>query len=244
MPDALTQLEKLAKAHKYMSGAKDVLDNVTKVRDVAKSDPKDIEAVKKVLGIAKDKYKPLKKFLSKTQAEVLAAVKGGFPAVMDPTQASKARMEKIAKKSGADSDALEKELGTYIKLLEGYEYELRERISFMKLVKRKCELNIKNFTKMNQVIDGTVIALKAVFIAIPEAQTAAGGEILDIMKSGIQKHPQAVANAYKKLNKLAVSHEKLMMRDHVFAKSALKTARSKKAKFLIEDAKAFLKELF
>lgn len=244
MPDALSRLETLATAHKYLTGAQDVLDGLRKVKAFAKKDPKNLSEAKKILGLAKDKYKPLKDFFSKTQTEVLAAAKEGFPPIPDPTSEARKRMEKIAKSKGPNSPGFEKELTIYIKLLQKYEYELRERMSYMKLVTTKCDLNIKNFTLMNQIIDGTMIALKAVFVAIPEAQTAAGSEILQIMKSGIEKHPRAVANAYKKLKATAQAHEKDVKRDQVYAKAALKKACDKKLKFVMEDAKAFFKKLF
>jgi len=244
MADALSRLETLATAYQYLDGAKSVLDNVQTVRAVAKSNPHDLTAAKKALGLATDKYKPLKAFLSGAQTEALAAANEGFPPIPNPADETRKKMEKISKAKGPNGPGFEKELNAYIKKLTQYEYDLRERLSYMTLVKKKCDLNIKNFTTIGQVISSTMLALKAIFVSVPEAQTAAGGEILAIMRAGIEKHPTAVANAYKKLKKAAEDHEKTIAREHAYAKAALKSAADKKLKLLMEDATAFFKKLF
>ncbi|MFC4671826.1 hypothetical protein ACFO5X_24970 [Seohaeicola nanhaiensis] len=244
MPDALSRIETLSKTYDYFNGAKDILDNVTLVRGFARNAPKDIEGARKLLGIAENKYKPLKKFFNGTQKEVLAAITEGFPPIPDPSGEVKSRMEKIARAKGPNTPGFEKELDLYLKQLKAYEYELRERLTYMDLVKKKCALNEKNFQTMSTVIQTTLAALKALFVSTPSFRAATGGEILQIMEAGIEKQPAAISSAYRRLKTAAEKHETEIARQHLRAKSALKVAADKKLAFLMEDAKAFFKKLF
>ena len=190
MADALTKLEILSKSYQFYTGGQDLLDNMTKVKAFAGKDPKDFKEAKKVFGLAAEKYKPLRVYLSKIQEEVLAAVKGGFPEIPNPALKARANMEKVAKSKGPNGPGFELELDLYIKHLTRYERALAERLSFMRIVKDKCDLNIKNFTQMDRIISSTLKLLKAIFVAIPEAQTKAGVEILNIMQSNIENKPK------------------------------------------------------
>lgn len=244
MADALTHLETLAKTHKYLSGAKDVVDNLSKVHTFVKKDPRDLDDAKKMLGLATGKYKPLKKYLSGVQDEVIAAAKAKFPEIPTPSTDARKRMEKIAKSNGPNGPGFEKELNTYIKQLMKYEKDLAERASYLKLIKAKCDLNIKNFTQIDRTIKATLTSLKRIFVAIPEAQAAAGGEIMKIMEAGIIDVPGSIIRNYKKLKSNAEAHEKDIRIQHAYAKSALKNAQDKKLKIVMEDAKAFFAKLF
>ncbi|WP_141246529.1 hypothetical protein [Actibacterium ureilyticum] len=244
MADALSRLETLNKSYKYLSGAKDVLDNTLKVKKLAESDPRDIDALRKVAGVSSKVYAPLKKFLSGVHKEVNETIKAGFPEIPDPSLETRKRMEKIARSSGPNTPGFEKELDAYIKTLTRYERDLRERDSYMQMVIAKCELNQKNYMQMQGVISSTMKALKAAFAAIPEARSEVGGEILKIMEAGIEKHPQGIAIAFGRLKTAAAAHQKEIRVQHKRAKSALKVAGDRKLRLLMEDASAFFKKLF
>jgi len=244
MPSALDHIATLTTAHKFYSGAKDVVDATKKMKGFADSNPKDLDAAKKVLGLAKNEYIPLSKFIVDTQKAVNLTVQAGFPDIPNPQRDARKIMEKIAKSAGPNGPGFEKELTAYIKQLTKYELELRERLSYMKFIRKKCDLNIKNFTQIGGIITTTVRLLKKIVVAVPSARNEAGNAILKIMQTGIEKQAPTVVIAYKKLKTLAAEHEKTIAREHIYAKAGLTSAQDKKLKFLVEDAKAFFKKLF
>ena len=244
MASALDHLETLEKANKYFSGAKELVDSTKKINGIAKSTPHDLSGAKKVLGMTKNEYIPLSKFLVSTQKTVNATVAAGFPEIMNPALDARKRMEKIAKASGSNTTGFEKELTAYIKQAKKYELLLRERISYMKIVQKKCELNIKNFTLIDRTIRSTVLALETLVASVPSARNEAGKHLLDILSTGIEKQSQPVVAAYNKLLKAAAAHEKMISREHTYAKARLTNAQDKKLKFVMEDAKEFFRKLF
>ena len=244
MPSALDFFEELDKTYKYASGARDLLESATKIRKIAKSTPEDLDEAKKVLGMVENEYIPLSKFLVGAQETVNATVAAGFPEIRNPAVDSRKRMEKIAKSAGPNSPGFERELTAYIKSLTKYELSLRERIAFMQIVQKKCDLNIKNFTLITKIIDGTVRALKALVVAVPSARNEAGNQLMKILSTGIEKQGPRVYIAHKKLKAAAAAHEKVIKKEQVYAKVRLKSANDKKLKFLMEDAKEFFKKLF
>ena len=244
MADALDVLEDLAKAHKFLSGAKDVLSSVDTVHKAFRTQPKDVEALKKLVGLSNKKYKALKKFFDATRKKVDAAVSAGFhDDIKDFTQRQKAVVEKAGKKATPDSDAVQKELTLYMKLLDKYNDKLLERINYMDMIKKKCDLNIKNYTLMQAIIEKTRTALKVVMVGIPDASNQAALELLTIELSGIPNDPQVIANAYGRLKRAADAHRTFMVKKQAKVEKTLNEVRRAKLQSVLKDVGGFLRKV-
>lgn len=244
MADALSKLEDLQSAYKYLAGAKAALADIKKVHSISKTAPRDVDEVKKILKVGTKKYAPLKTYLSGVQDKTIAAAAAKFPPIPDPIFEARKQMEKVAKASGPNSPGFEKALSQYIKALKTYDHDLRERLTYMALVKDKCDLNIKDFTKMDHLIRATIRALEQMFITFPEAHSTAGGELLEIAIASFQEQPASIVRAFKRLKVNATAHEKEIKRQHLNAKVAMKRALDRKLKLVMEDAKTFMNKLF
>lgn len=242
MADALTMLERLEKAHKFLDGGKSVYDNAKKVRDAAKIDPKDIAALEKLLGLQDKKLAKLGRHFEKMRKDVEAAASAGFPAVPDPTERARKELAEAEKKHGADSPQFDKKFDAYLKLVTEYERSLHERSSYMALIVKKCEANQKNYTAVNEAIESTLTLLHVAIAGFPTESATAMAHYLNIEKT-IRNRPRGVALAYRKLRDAAAGHKRWVDVDRAHAKAVLDGLWKMKGKALIEDAASWLKKL-
>ncbi|MEX0365918.1 MAG: hypothetical protein AB3N22_07600 [Ruegeria sp.] len=235
MASALDKLEKLNTYADYLNGAKTIYDETKRLKLATKSNVKNPADLDKIIGLNRKTYEKLAKYFDRTAAALKDTISGGYPPVKDYSRKTFKEVQDL-KKKGADQKVIDKKFNTYFNLLEDYHTAMRERISYMDCVSDKCDLNAKNFKKMNDLIAKTDAALTTMMKTFPEqVGNAAALKKLEIHTGRILNRGGVIAKDYLKLKSMSQRHKAEVTKIFKEVDKEYKKASATKIKGVLED---------
>jgi hypothetical protein len=136
--DALSKLESLQEAHDWIGNALDLKDNALNVIKAYNTDPKDVQNLFKVAGLYDEDVERLKRVLWKRAQAVRDTADAAWPPVKDYSDRSFKEWRDAAMREGEGGPSAIAARDLYFKMVKRFDYELRERISYMDMVIRKA----------------------------------------------------------------------------------------------------------